>query len=116
MLGRLLAPGAGSSVAVEICPNREDPAMKVSCQIAEINLDNSEGIDVPSVMAICSKCGHEIESFGIDEPSVRRCLVLMREECPRNENNYYIEHLVGNDSFRGVSPGTVLSDEQWARE
>lgn len=40
------------------------------------------------------KCGvsfrHETQSFGTSEASVRRCLALMREECPNGENNFYI--------------------------
>jgi len=43
-----------------------------------------------SVRATCSRCGHETESFGQHEGSIRRCLVLMNEECPEDEDNYYV--------------------------
>ena len=56
--------------------------MRVACDIEETTLTNDEGLDVESVEATCSKCGHTTESFGTDEPSIRRCLALMREECP----------------------------------
>jgi hypothetical protein len=64
--------------------------MKVQCEVVEVDLENDEGRDVPSVAAECSRCGHSTESFGTDGASVRRCLVLMREECPKNERNFYI--------------------------
>jgi hypothetical protein len=52
---------------------------------------NDEGFDVEGVEATCRKCGHVTESFGTDDPSIVRCLVLMREECPKKEWNFYIE-------------------------
>src|SRR5206468_282498 len=41
------------------------------------------------VRATCSRCGHETESGGTGENSIKRCLVLMRGECPQGENNRY---------------------------
>ena len=64
--------------------------MKVECEISSIELENDSGISIPSVCATCSRCGHETESFGESSASVRRCLVLMREECPEGENNFYV--------------------------
>jgi hypothetical protein len=45
---------------------------------------------VLSIGARCSRCGHETESFGTGESSIKRCLVLMREECPEGESNFYV--------------------------
>jgi hypothetical protein len=64
---------------------------KVKCEIIEDSETNDYGTESPCIRAICSKCGHETMSFGDSEASVARCLALMREECPRSENNYYIE-------------------------
>lgn len=63
---------------------------KVECSIEEVTLEGDHG-DVPSVKATCSKCDHETESFGTHEGSIKRCLVLMNEECPRGEDNFYVE-------------------------
>ena len=49
------------------------------------------GSEVESVRATCSRCGHTTESYGTDEPSKKRCLVLLREECPLGQNNFYAE-------------------------
>jgi hypothetical protein len=67
----------------------EDP-MKIRCEIRETTLENEEGFDVQSVCATCPRCGHETESFGTSERSVKRCLVLMREECPKRSHAFYV--------------------------
>lgn len=61
------------------------------CTIQETELENDEGILVESVQAVCQHCDHETESFGTSEASRRRCLVLMREECPLAEENFYVD-------------------------
>lgn len=65
--------------------------MKVTCEISYIELDNEEGYPVDSVSAQCTRCDHETESFGQGENSIKRCLVLMRDECPKGERNFYVE-------------------------
>jgi hypothetical protein len=62
----------------------------VECQIDYVELENDDGLQIDGVRAICERCEHETESFGTTSASVRRCLVLMREECPREEHNYYL--------------------------
>jgi hypothetical protein len=63
--------------------------MKVQVEIEEIELEGDYA-PVPSVCARCSRCGHETESYGTGTGSVKRCLVLLREECPEDENNFYV--------------------------
>jgi nitrite reductase/ring-hydroxylating ferredoxin subunit len=65
--------------------------MKVKCTVSEVTLTNSSGIEVDSVEATCEHCGHVTRSYGTGEASRKRCLVLMREECPLHEENYYID-------------------------
>jgi hypothetical protein len=64
--------------------------MKVSCSIDFVELENDDGREVEGVRATCSLCGNETESFGTSAASVRRCLVLMHEECPEGESNFYV--------------------------
>lgn len=64
---------------------------KIECSIEEIALENDYGIEVPSVQATCSRCGHTTESYGTSDDSILRCLALMREECPKGKNNFYVE-------------------------
>lgn len=64
--------------------------MRVRCEVEDVGLENDEGREVPGVCATCSRCGHATESFGTEGPSVRRCLALLREECPEGESNFYV--------------------------
>jgi hypothetical protein len=63
--------------------------MQITCEIEEIELDGDFG-SIPSVQATCSRCDHTTESYGTGGASIRRCLVVMREECPRGQENFYV--------------------------
>lgn len=56
--------------------------MKVECEIADVEIEAESGA--------CSRCGHEVESFGTGDASVRRSLVTLRDECPKGERNFYV--------------------------
>lgn len=62
---------------------------KVTCEVEEVRKQGDYG-RVWSVEVACTKCGHITESYGTDGASIRRCLALMREECPNDENNFYV--------------------------
>lgn len=61
---------------------------KVECIIEAVELEGDHG-PVSGICATCTKCDHKTESFGTSPKSVRRCLMLMREECPEDEENFY---------------------------
>jgi hypothetical protein len=61
---------------------------RVSTTTDYVDLDGDYGT-VSGVEVTCSRCGHSEESFGTDEPSLKRCGYLLRENCPRGEQNYY---------------------------
>jgi hypothetical protein len=65
-------------------------AVRVECEIEYTELENDDGVPVESVVVTCSRCGHATESFGTTSSSVRRCLVLLREECPKGQSNFYL--------------------------
>ena len=65
--------------------------MRVDCTIEEEELENDEGRPQEGVTATCSRCDHQTQSFGTSDKSIKRCLVLMREECPNGEENFYAE-------------------------
>jgi len=62
---------------------------RIECEIEEVQLENDEGRMVPGLQATCTCCGAMTESFGTELPSARRCLALMREECPEGDDSYY---------------------------
>jgi len=45
----------------------------------------------PGVTATCLECDHTTQSFGTKEGSRKRCLVLMRDECPNGDENFYVD-------------------------
>ena len=62
----------------------------VMCAVLDVELDDDYGTrSKGKVVVTCSRCTHKTESLGTSERSVRRCLALMREECPKDERNYY---------------------------
>jgi hypothetical protein len=63
--------------------------MRVAVQVTQTTLAGDYG-DVDGVEATCTECGHCVESYGTSERSIKRCLVLMRRECPRREANFYV--------------------------
>lgn len=64
--------------------------MRIKCEVEDIELENDEGLEVPAVCVTCSRCHHATESFGTEGPSIRRCLAMLREECPEGESNFYV--------------------------
>ncbi len=64
--------------------------MKIVCEIEETDLEGENGRAIPGVIVRCAECDHEVESFGTSERSIRRCLALLRESCPSNEENFYV--------------------------
>lgn len=64
--------------------------MRVEAEIEQVEIEDENGRMQDGVCATCSLCGHAAESFGTSEASVKRCLVLLREECPRDEKNFYV--------------------------
>jgi hypothetical protein len=63
---------------------------RVRCEVEEVDLENERSGTTPGVRVCCGKCGHETESFGTGEASIKRCLALLREECPEGGTNYYV--------------------------
>jgi hypothetical protein len=63
---------------------------RVCCDVVVVELEGDYR-SVEGVCAVCSCCGHETESYGTSDASIRRCLVLLREGCPNDEHNYYFE-------------------------
>jgi hypothetical protein len=62
---------------------------KVSVEIEEVSLDGDYSDDVPGLSLRCTRCDHEVEVFGTGEDSAKAGAVMLREECPRRERNFY---------------------------
>jgi hypothetical protein len=62
--------------------------MNVTVDISEEELDGDHG-SVPGLRLTCERCGHSVEVFGTHDASARRGAIMLRDECPNGENNYY---------------------------
>lgn len=64
---------------------------KVECTVEEVDLKNDRGMLIKGVRVECGRCDHKTESFGTGPKSIMRCLVLLKEQCPQDESNFYVE-------------------------
>lgn len=62
---------------------------KVECEIRATEVEFN-GRMINGVEATCTRCGHTETAGGESDASVRRCFVLLRENCPEDEENFYI--------------------------
>jgi hypothetical protein len=65
--------------------------MNVLCDVERVSLlGDLTGDDKPDAVEVtCRRCGHMTESDGTSSASVRRCMAMLRGECPNGEQNYY---------------------------
>lgn len=67
---------------------------RVECEVDYTELEDESGVDCrmrDGVVVTCGNCGHSEQSYGQGSGSVKRCLVLLRENCPEGESNFYVE-------------------------
>ena len=64
---------------------------RIECEITYTVGENEKGFDQEITRAYCTRCGNETVSYGHGKLSVKRCLALMNEQCPRGENNFYVD-------------------------
>ena len=65
----------------------------------DVNIEEVDDIEDDSdpdrmregVRATCTECNHVTESYGTGPRSRVRCIMLMKEECPTDGNNYYVD-------------------------
>jgi hypothetical protein len=64
--------------------------VRVETEIGETELEGDYGNMVDGLTVKCERCGHEVEVYGTSETSARRGAVMLAEECPKGEKNYYV--------------------------
>jgi hypothetical protein len=66
--------------------------MRVKVEIDHTDIDADYG-SVDGLCLVCKRCGYEVGVAGTSGDSARRGAVMLREECPRGENNFYeVDH------------------------
>lgn len=62
---------------------------RIECEVRAAKVPfNGQMID--GVEVTCTDCDHVETAGGTSEKSVKRCLAMMRENCPEGEDNYYV--------------------------
>lgn len=67
--------------------------MRAVCGVTQTLLPG-DYCDVDGIEVECRRCGHVEDVYGTSEPSIKRGLVMLRENCPRGENNFYIAEVM----------------------
>ena len=62
--------------------------MRITVEIYESTTEGDHG-EVPCLNLTCTKCGHSVEVYGTEEASAKRGAIMLRDECPNGENNFY---------------------------
>lgn len=62
---------------------------EVMVKVSSVMLTNDSGREIPGIEVTCPRCGHTVECFGRSDRSVKRSCILLKEECPRGETNWY---------------------------
>ena len=60
---------------------------RVECEVEYVQIGRSRR---DGVRVTCTECGHSEESFGTGAGSVRRCIMLLKENCPEGGGNFYV--------------------------
>lgn len=63
---------------------------RVTTTTDDIDVDGDYGGSVDGVEVTCDRCGHSEQCAVTHEGSLRHCAFLIREDCPRGENNFYV--------------------------
>jgi hypothetical protein len=69
---------------------------RVTADATEIELEGDYGM-VDGLEVTCAKCGHTVEVYGAHQRSAKRGGVMLSEECPRGERNFYVVYGVDLD-------------------
>ena len=52
-------------------------------------VETENGYPVDGYRVTCTRCGHSVEVCGVPQASMRRGAVMLKDECPRRESNFY---------------------------
>ena len=66
--------------------------MRVSVDIENADAEGDYG-SVDGILLTCERCGHWVVVAGTSDRSARRGAIMLREECPKGEDNFYdVDH------------------------
>ena len=63
---------------------------RVRTTVDHTPLEGDYGNSVDGISVTCDRCHYTVECYGTEEASLNRCAVMLREECPLGQNNFYV--------------------------
>jgi hypothetical protein len=63
--------------------------MRVRVEIDEEQLEGDYGNWIDGLCLRCTRCGHEVSVFGTASESAKAGAIMLRDECPNGETNFY---------------------------
>jgi len=75
----------------------KSPRKPVLVVFEETELLNDDCREVPALQATCRRCDHAVAVFGTSERSENYAFVLLHQQCPNHEHNYYANELNADD-------------------
>jgi hypothetical protein len=65
--------------------------MRVRIEIEETELEGEDGRPIDGLIVKCTRCNHQVEVYGTSTSSIKRGAVVLRDECPEDETNFYYD-------------------------
>ena len=62
---------------------------RVKIEVEETEFEGNDGRPVYGIIVRCTRCNHQVEVFGTSIASVKRGTIMLRDECPEAETNFY---------------------------
>jgi hypothetical protein len=62
--------------------------MRVNVAIHHTDVEGDYA-QVDGLCLVCERCGHEVKVAGTGSASARRGAIMLRDECPNDEENFY---------------------------
>lgn len=65
---------------------------RIEVEVVDDMVDNDRGGKGPGVVMTCPECGEVVTCLGRTQRSVKRCFMLLKDECPNSDdNNFYVD-------------------------
>ena len=79
-----------------------------------VSVDEIEGVDTgqgcapcDGIRVTCMECDHSVDVAGRTDASIRRGCVMLREQCPQDETNFYYSADRGGGHGSSLPPDPV---------
>jgi len=65
--------------------------MRIPCTVRYVTVEGDFAPKVDAVRVCCTRCNGSADALGQGEGSVRLAFLKLRDTCPRQEENFYVD-------------------------